>query len=114
MNITKSIFKASIAPRVIFFFLVIIFTSGVVTSSTAQSLGKRIENKIGVVSYTYRKSFQKDVPATLDTIKSLGITNIELSNLFGKSAQEFRKSLDERGMRCTSFGVSYTDLINKT
>jgi sugar phosphate isomerase/epimerase len=80
----------------------------------AQPLGKSIEDKIGIVSFTYRKSFQKDVPTTLDTIKSLGLTNIELSNLFGQSASDFRKFLDERGMRCTSFGVGYPDLINKT
>src|SRR5690349_8274405 len=70
--------------------------------------------KLGVVSYTYRAGFQKDVAATLDVIKALGITNIELSNLFGKQASEFKALLDERGMRCTSFGVSYADLVNKT
>lgn len=84
-----------------------------IAESHAQSLGKYIEDKVGVVSYTYRKSFQKDVPATLDTIKALGITNIEFSNLFGKSAPELRKLLDDRGMRCTSFGVGYADIINK-
>jgi sugar phosphate isomerase/epimerase len=83
------------------------------TAAVAQSLAGYLDDKIGVVSFTYRKSFQKDVPATLDTIKSLGITNIELSNLFGKTAAEFRRFLDERGMRCTSFGVGYNDLMNK-
>lgn len=81
--------------------------------SSGQSLYKELEGKLGVVSYTYRKSFQKDVGATLDTIKSLGITNIEISNLFGKTAAEFRSLLDQRGIRCTSFGVSYPDLTNK-
>jgi sugar phosphate isomerase/epimerase len=83
------------------------------TVATAQSIGRNLEDKIGIVSYTHRKSFQKDVAATLDTIKSLGITNIEISNLFGKTAAEFRKLLDERGIRCTSFGVGYGDLVNK-
>ena len=54
------------------------------------------------------------MPATLDTIKRLGITNIEFSNLFKKTAAEIRQLLDERGMRCTSFGVSYADLVEKT
>lgn len=88
-----------------------LFLIGVVQ---AQSLGKYLDDKIGMVSYTYRKSFQKDVAATLDTIKSLGITNIEFSNLFGKTAQELRGLLDARGMRCTSFGVGYPDLVSKT
>jgi sugar phosphate isomerase/epimerase len=67
----------------------------------------------GMVSYTYRQSFQKDVAATLDTIKALGITDMEFSNLFGQTASDLRKMLDERGMHCSSFGVGYADLQNK-
>jgi len=94
----------------IFFFLLL----SLVWTATAQRFGKTLKDTPGVVSYTFRHSFQKDVPATLDTIKQLGITNIEFSNLFGKTASELRKLLDEREMRCTSFGVSYPDLVNKT
>lgn len=68
----------------------------------------------GMVSYTYRNSFAKNMAATLDTIKGFGITDIEFSNLFGKKASEIRALLDERGMKCSSFGVSYADVQNKT
>lgn len=68
----------------------------------------------GMVSFTYRNSFSKDVAATLDTIKNLGITDMEFSNLFNRSAADIRKMLDERGMICSSFGVSYPDLTTKT
>ncbi|TWT52546.1 Inosose dehydratase [Rubripirellula amarantea] len=68
----------------------------------------------GVVSYTYRNEFPKDFAGTLDKIVSLGITDIEFSNLFGKTAAEIRVMLDERGMQCSSFGVSYVDLQTKT
>jgi sugar phosphate isomerase/epimerase len=61
----------------------------------------------GVVSYTFRNQFQQDVPGTLDMIKEMGITNIEFSNLFGKTAPEMRTLLDERDMICTSYGVGY-------
>lgn len=67
-----------------------------------------------MVSYTYRNSFKIDVGATLDTIKGLGVTNMEFSNLFGRTAADIRKLLDARGMKCTSFGVGYPDLMNKT
>lgn len=70
--------------------------------------------KYGVVSYTFRNEFQKNVAATLDHIKGLGFLNIEFSNLFGKTAQELRQLLDERGMYCTSFGVSYPELVEHT
>jgi len=68
----------------------------------------------GIVSFTYRENFQKDVPGTLDIIKNNGITDIEFSNLFGKSAEEMRRLIDERGIHCSSFGVGYEDLVNKT
>jgi sugar phosphate isomerase/epimerase len=80
----------------------------------AQSFSKSLKETPGIVSYTYRKSFEKDVAATLDTIKRIGITNIEFSNLFGRTAKEIKTLLDEKGMRCTSFGVSYGDLVGKT
>jgi sugar phosphate isomerase/epimerase len=94
--------------------LIVLLTTSITVSSFAQRFGKTLKDTPGVVSYTYRHSFQKDVPSTLDTIKKLGVTNIEFSNLFGKTATELRKLLDDRGMRCTSFGVSYPDLVNKT
>ena len=68
----------------------------------------------GMVSYTHRKQFEKDVPGTLDTIKALGIRDMEFSNLFGQPAAEIRRQLDARGMVCSSFGVSYDDLVKKT
>ena len=68
----------------------------------------------GMVSYTYRNSFARNIVATLDTIKTLGTTDIEFSNLFGKKATEIRALLDERGMKCSSFGVSYNDALIKT
>lgn len=68
----------------------------------------------GMVSYTYREQLKQDMPATLDQIKAFGITDMEFSNLFGKKAEEIRKLLDERGMVCSSFGVSFDDLTKKT
>lgn len=66
----------------------------------------------GVVSFSFRQQFAKDVPGTLDLIKDMGITNIEFSSLFGLSARELRQLLDERAMVCTSYGVGYNDLVN--
>ena len=75
---------------------------------------KVLKDTPGVVSFTFRNEFSKDVPGTLDFIKEMGIRNMEFSNLFGKTASEMRVLLDARGMVCTSFGVSYDALTNKT
>ena len=69
---------------------------------------------LGMVSYTYRQSLQKDMATTLDSLKALKVYDMEFSSLFGKKATEIRKLLDERGMYCTSFGVSYQDALTKS
>ena len=79
-----------------------------------QRFSKILKDTPGVVSFTFRNDFSKDVPGTLDYIKEMGIRNIEFSNLFGKTAAEMRALLDPRGMVCTSYGVSYDALTNKT
>lgn len=80
----------------------------------AQNQSRLFPGKPGLVSYTYRKDFEKDVPSTLDKIKSIGIRDMEFSNLFGKTAAELRVLIDQRDIKCSSFGVSYNDLVNKT
>ncbi len=87
-----------------FFLFIALFTQ-------AQPFGKLVRNTPGVVSYTFRDSFGKDVPGTLDMIKSLGITDIELSNLFGQTAPAMRTLLDQRGIKCSSYGVNYDDIV---
>ena len=83
-------------------------------AATAQFKTPFFPDRTGVVSYTFRESFKQDVPGTLDKIKALGITNIEFSNLFGKTAAELRALLDARGMVCTSYGTGYNEVLNKT
>lgn len=82
------------------------------SSSCPQSRNEAYLPDPGVVSFTFRDQFSQDVPGTLDMIREMGVTNIEFSNLFGKTATEMRALLDERGMVCTSYGVSYDRLVN--
>ena len=91
--------------------LVVALSSNFVSAQKGKQLFPQMP---GMVSYTYRSSFSKDAAATLDTLKRLGIKDMEFSNLFGKTAAELRKLLDERGMKCSSFGVSYEEALNKT
>src|SRR5438128_7118198 len=79
----------------------------------AQPFGKLLPKTPGIVSYTMRDSFSKDVAGTLDKIKAWGITDIEFSGLFGKTAPELRALLDQRGLKCSSYGVSYDAIDQK-
>ncbi|MDR6784563.1 sugar phosphate isomerase/epimerase [Pedobacter africanus] len=87
---------------------------GALVSGQAVAQKKLFPEAPGIVSYTYRNQFAKDVPGTLDMIKDNGITDVEFSNLFKQSPQDLRKMCDARGIKCSSYGVSYEDLVNKT
>lgn len=94
-----------------FFFALLIFTTQAVLAQ--KPFGKLLPEPPGLVSYSLRHDFANDVGATLDKIKAMGITNMEMSNLFGKTAAELRTLLDARGMRCTSYGVGYDALTKR-
>lgn len=87
---------------------------GGLVSSQVVAQKKLFPEAPGIVSYTYRNQFAKDVPGTLDMIKGQGITDIEFSNLFKQTPEDLRKMCDARGVKCSSYGVSYEDLVNKT
>jgi sugar phosphate isomerase/epimerase len=95
------------------FLLFLVAAISLFSTVYAQKFGKLLKQTPGAVSYTFRNEFAKDVPGTLDKVKAMGITNIEFSNLFGKTAAELRALLDERGMRCSSLGVGFADLNDK-
>jgi len=88
--------------------------TGSLMSSQVMAQKKLFPEAPGIVSYTYRNQFAKDVPGTLDMIKAMGITDIEFSNLFKQTPEDLRKMCDARGLKCSSYGVSYEDFVGKT
>lgn len=65
--------------------------------------------KSTMVCCTYRNSFSKDVTTTIDNIKSPGITEMEFSNLFRRTAVDIRTMLDERGMNKEKIFFKHAD-----
>lgn len=95
-------------------------TKSLIVFATLLALGSRARAEPlfpqvpGMVSYTFREEFKRDVPGTLDRIRALGITDLEFSSLFGRTAADLRQLLDARGMVCSSYGVSFDDALNQT
>ena len=77
------------------------------TAVIAQSSKPLFTNKIGVQTYTYRNSFPAGVALVLDSIKALGISEVEGPNPKNSSPEEFKKMLDERGISMPSMGADY-------
>ena len=67
-----------------------------------------------MVSYTFRNEFKADMPGTFDKVKGFGITDIEMSNLFGQEPAKIRALMDARGITCSSYGAPYNDVLKKT
>jgi sugar phosphate isomerase/epimerase len=64
----------------------------------------------GIAPYTFRKSFANSIPATLDTIKMMGFTEIEGGG--GRMPpEEFKKLCDERGLSIPGTGAGYEQLV---
>lgn len=105
MNYIKKIIAIASLP---------VLLGGLLNSAQAQKKDLLFPESPGMVSFTYRNQFAKDVPGTLDMIKGNGVTDIEFSSLFKQKPEDLRKMLDERGLKCSSYGVSYDDLVNKT
>ena len=66
----------------------------------------------GLQTYTFRRSFGAETAKVLDTIRMMGITEIE-SGSGRMSPQEFKKLCDERGISIPSTGAGYEELVNK-
>jgi sugar phosphate isomerase/epimerase len=82
------------------------------TKSFAQTGKPLFTAAMGVQAYTYRNSFPTGIIPVLDSVKAVGITEMEGPNPKNISPEEFKKLLNERGISMPSIGVDY-GLINK-
>ncbi|MBK0378251.1 sugar phosphate isomerase/epimerase family protein [Mucilaginibacter segetis] len=78
---------------------------------TSEKQKPLFEAPLGVQAYTYRASFPNSVSATLDTVKNLGITEMEGPNPKNISPEEFKKMLDERHITMPSIGIDYNAIV---
>jgi len=63
---------------------------------------------LGIQLYTVAADLARDVPGTLKALNNIGYRNVETAG-FGKlSASNFRKALDDAGLRCPSAHLRFT------
>lgn len=61
----------------------------------------------GVQLYSFRKQFEQDVAGTMEKVKALGIREVELAGTYGKSKEEFKRLLDQHGLKAVGTGVDF-------
>jgi sugar phosphate isomerase/epimerase len=77
------------------------------TSAVAKA---RLPVPTGLEIYSLRREAEKDLRATLALIRKLGFEEVEVGDFFGRSAAEFRKLLDDNGLKMTSMMAAYDRL----
>lgn len=70
-------------------------------------VGPSFKGPIGLQLYSLREQFKKDVPGTLDLVKSWGIRNVELAGTYGLPVEKFTALLKERGLKAIAGHFGY-------
>jgi sugar phosphate isomerase/epimerase len=70
-------------------------------------VGPSFKGPVGLQLYSLRASFAKDVPSTLDEVKSFGFKYVELAGTYGVAPEKFRAMLEERGLVAVSAHYAY-------
>lgn len=65
---------------------------------------------VGLELYSFRDQFAKDVPGTLAKVKQMGFREVEVAGTYGMNTSDFRKLLDQQGLKAIGVGASFEDL----
>jgi sugar phosphate isomerase/epimerase len=72
------------------------------TALPEQLLAKSLAKSAGIQLYTVGDPLVKDMDGTLAKLAAMGYRTVESAGMAGKSAADFRKSLDAAGLKCPS------------
>lgn len=80
--------------------------SGTVAAAACVGAGRlaaaHLKMPVGLQLYSVRDMLPKDFDGTLHKLRTAGYTVVEAAGYFGRSATEFRHSMDQAGLRCVS------------
>jgi sugar phosphate isomerase/epimerase len=69
--------------------------------------GRDFKGPVGLQLYSLRAEFTRNVPATLEKVKSYGIKHVETAGTYGLSATRFREMLKSNGLEAVSGHFPY-------
>jgi sugar phosphate isomerase/epimerase len=65
---------------------------------------------LGLQIYSLRREAAKDLPKTLALIRKLGFTELEVGGFYGRTPGEFKRMLNDSGLRATAMGAGWNQL----
>src|SRR5258707_12436055 len=78
-----------------------------VSARAATGIGPSFKGPIGLQLYSLREQFKKDVPGTLDEVKSFGIKYAELAGTYNVPPEKFKADLLARGIHAVGGHFPY-------
>lgn len=70
-------------------------------------VGSSFKGPLGLQLYSLRADFAKDVPGTLEKVRSFGIKNVELAGTYNLTPEKFKEALDAKGLKPISTHFPY-------
>jgi sugar phosphate isomerase/epimerase len=66
---------------------------------------------IGLQLYSVREDCARDLPGTLDAVAKMGYVAVEFAGYYGRTAQELRKLLNDRGLKCCGTHTGFNTIL---
>ena len=82
--------------------LAFLTNSAVAADRNSVGVGPSFSGPIGLQLYSLRDQFAKDVPATLDQVRTFGFEFVELAGTYNLAPEKFKELLDRRGLKPVS------------
>jgi sugar phosphate isomerase/epimerase len=86
----------------LFALLVLTTVTNSASSQRQAGIGGSFKGPVGLQLYSLREQFARDVPATLDVVRGLGIEYVELAGTYKLTPEKFKEQLDGRRLKPVS------------
>jgi sugar phosphate isomerase/epimerase len=84
-----------------------LFSPATPTTLQKNHTGSELKEHIGLQLYSLRAQFGKDVPGTLEQVRSFGIKYVETHSTYGLTPEKFRVELDSKGLKAIAGHFAY-------
>ena len=89
------------------FVLLSVMAASVNAAEKSTGTGPSFKGPVGLQLYSLRAEFTRNVPTTLEKVKSFGIKYVETAGTYGLSAAKFREMLKTNGLEAMSGHFPY-------
>ena len=99
-------------PKCVLLLLLCCLSFGARAEQSVAPAGGAYADKVGLQLYSLHDELAADLPGTLTQIAGLGIKNVEIYGLLGRTPEDFKAELDRVGLKAVGYHVQLSQLQN--